>query len=223
MVNLGNDWDQILFGEFEKEYYLNLRTFLKDEYKSQRIHPDMNDIFNALKLTAFKDVKVVVLGQDPYHGVGQAHGLSFSVNKGIQIPPSLQNMYKELKSDLNIDTPRHGYLVDWAKSGVLLLNTVLTVREDQANSHKGKGWEQFTDRVIMELNKRMSPIVFMLWGNNAKTKEALITGNQHLILKTAHPSPLSAHNGFFGCKHFSKANEFLRESGMDEINWRIGL
>lgn len=220
MVSIGNDWDEILAGEFEKDYYLKLREFLIEEYRTKVVYPEMNNIFNAIKLTPYENVKVVIIGQDPYHGRGQAHGLCFSVNKGVETPPSLKNIYKELKSDLKIEPPTHGCLIDWAKEGVLLLNTVLTVREGEANSHKGKGWEELTDRIIIELNKREKPIVFILWGNNAKTKEALITSEKHLILKSAHPSPLSAHNGFWGCKHFSKANEFLRQFG-EEINWKL--
>lgn len=220
MVSIGNDWDEILAGEFEKDYYLKLREFLIEEYRSKIVYPDMKNIFNAIKLTPYENVKAVIIGQDPYHGRGQAHGLCFSVNKGVEIPPSLKNIYKELKSDLKIEPPTHGCLIDWAKEGVLLLNTVLTVREGEANSHKGKGWEVLTDRIIIELNKREKPIVFILWGNNAKTKEALITNEKHLILKSAHPSPLSAHNGFWGCKHFSKSNDFLRQFG-EEINWKL--
>lgn len=220
MVSIGNDWDEILAGEFEKDYYLKLREFLIEEYRSKIVYPDKKNIFNAIKLTPYENVKAVIIGQDPYHGRGQAHGLCFSVNKGVETPPSLKNIYKELNSDLKIEPPSHGCLIDWAKEGVLLLNTVLTVREGEANSHKGKGWEELTDRIIIELNKREKPIVFILWGNNAKTKEAIITNEKHLILKSAHPSPLSAHNGFWGCKHFSKANEFLRQFG-EEINWKL--
>jgi uracil-DNA glycosylase len=220
MVSIGNEWDEILAEEFKKEYYLKLREFLVEEYKSKIVYPNKKDIFNAIKFTPYENVKAVIIGQDPYHGKGQAHGLCFSVNKGVEIPPSLKNIYKELKSDLKIETPIHGCLIDWAKEGVLLLNTVLTVREGEANSHKGKGWEQVTDRIIIELNKREKPIVFILWGNNAKTKEPLITNEKHLILKAAHPSPLSAHNGFWGCKHFSKTNDFLRQFG-EEINWKL--
>ncbi len=221
MVNIGNKWDEVLAGEFEKEYYQKLRRFLIEEYRSRIIYPDMHDIFNALKATSYDDVKVVILGQDPYHEPGQAHGMSFSVRKGVRTPPSLVNIYKEIKDDLGYDIPGHGYLMQWAESGVLLLNTCLTVRAHQANSHKGKGWEQFTDRVIELLNEREKPIVFILWGANAKSKEKLITGRQHLILKGAHPSPLSAYNGFFGGKYFSQANEFLQECGEEPVNWKI--
>lgn len=220
MVNLGNDWDQILAGEFEKEYYLKLRDFLKQEYASYVIYPNMHDIFNALKTTPYNQVKVVILGQDPYHEPGQAHGLCFSVKPGVDKPPSLVNIFKELKSDLNIDPPSDGCLEDWAKNGVLLLNTVLTVRQGQANAHKGKGWEQFTDRVIMALNERDRPMVFILWGANAQAKEPMITNPNHLILKSAHPSPLSAHKGFWGGCYFSKANHFLSQFG-EPVDWAI--
>ena len=221
MVNIGNEWDELLRGEFEKEYYLKLRTFLAKEYKTRRIFPDMYDIFNALKYTSYSDVKAVILGQDPYHGEGQAHGLCFSVKKGIEPPPSLKNMYKELNSDIGMEIPNHGELIKWAKEGVLLLNTVLTVRSGEANSHKGMGWEIFTDRVIGLLNEREKPVVFILWGANARRKKELITNSQHKILETAHPSPLSAYNGFFGCRHFSKTNEILREMGVTPIDWTI--
>lgn len=221
MVNIGNEWDEILKGEFEKEYYLNLREFLKKEYFTYHIFPNMYDIFNALKYTSYSDVKAVIIGQDPYHGQGQAHGLCFSVQKGVAVPPSLQNIYKEIYSDLGIPPANHGYLKKWADNGVLMMNAVLTVREGQANSHKGKGWEIFTDRVIELLNEREKPIVFLLWGGNAKQKMRLITNPNHLILQAAHPSPLSAFNGFFGCRHFSKTNEFLVNHGMEPIDWRI--
>ncbi len=221
MVNLENSWDKVLEGEFDKEYYQKLRQFLIGEYKSRPVYPDMYSIFNALKYTAYEDVKAVILGQDPYHQPGQAHGLCFSVQKGVQIPPSLVNIYKELESDLGIKPPSHGYLESWAKNGVLLLNTVLTVRDSQANSHKGKGWEIFTDRVIELLNEREKPMVFILWGNNAKTKEKLITNPAHCIIKSAHPSPLSAHYGFWGGKYFSRTNDFLISTGQEPIDWRI--
>lgn len=220
MVNIGNDWDKILEGEFEKEYYQSLRKFLVQEYKTHVVYPSKYDIFNALKFTSYNDVKAVILGQDPYHEPNQAHGLCFSVKRGVKKPPSLVNILKELKSDLELEPPVNGCLEDWAKQGVLLLNTVLTVREGQANSHKGKGWEIFTDRVIELLNMREKPIVFILWGANAKTKATLITNKNHLVLMAAHPSPLSAHNGFWDCKHFSKANEFLNSFG-EKINWEI--
>lgn len=221
MVNIGNDWDRILDGEFEKEYYLKLREFLKKEYASGVIYPSMYDIFNSLKATPYDKVKVVILGQDPYHGPGQAHGMCFSVKKGVALPPSLKNIFKELANDMNCTVPSHGCLTEWAEQGVLLLNTVLTVREGQANSHKGKGWEIFTDTVIRHLDHREKPMVFMLWGGNAKAKASLIENPAHLVLTAAHPSPLSAHNGFFGCGHFSRANEFLLENGMEPIRWQI--
>ena len=221
MVNIGNHWDAILAGEFEKEYYQKLRQFLISEYRSRTIYPEMHDIFNALKYTDYDDVKVVILGQDPYHGPGQAHGMSFSVRPGIKQPPSLVNIFRELKDDLGIDPPDHGYLVKWAEQGVLLLNTCLTVREHQPNSHKGKGWETFTDKVISLLNEREKPMVFILWGGNAKSKESLITNPNHLILTGAHPSPLSAYNGFYGGKYFSKANEFLESCGQSAVDWDL--
>lgn len=220
MVTIGNDWDTILDGEFEKEYYCTLRNFLISEYQTQVVFPSMFDIFNALKYTAYQDVKAVILGQDPYHEPNQAHGLCFSVKRGVPKPPSLVNIFKELESDLGITPPDHGCLEGWAKQGVLLLNTVLTVRIGQANSHKGKGWEIFTDRVIELLNQREKPMAFLLWGANAKSKTALITNQNHLVLTAPHPSPLSAHNGFWGSKHFSKANEFLSQNGV-KIDWEI--
>lgn len=221
MVNIGNEWDKLLQDEFRKEYYLRLREFLKAEYSSRNVFPPMNDIFNALRYTSYSDVRAVILGQDPYHGMGQAHGLCFSVKKGVQPPPSLQNIFKELNADLGITPPNHGELTQWAKSGVLLLNTALTVREGQANSHRGQGWEILTDRVIELLNEREAPIVFLLWGGNARAKAKLITNRKHLVLQCAHPSPLSAYNGFFGCKHFSRCNDFLMSQGMSPIDWRI--
>lgn len=221
MVEFNNKWDDVLSGEFSKDYYINLRKFLIDEYENKKVYPDMNNIFNALKLTSFEDVKVVILGQDPYHGENQAHGLAFSVNKGIKIPPSLLNIYKELQNDLGCYIPNNGYLVSWAEQGVLLLNTVLTVREGEPNSHKNKGWEIFTDKVISKLNEREDPIIFILWGNNAKEKLKLITNKNHFILTAPHPSPLSASRGFFGCKHFSKVNEILRSLNKKEIDWQI--
>lgn len=221
MVFFENDWDEVMNGEFEKDYYKKLRAFLKAEYASRTIYPDMYDIFNAQKYTPYNQVKAVIIGQDPYHGAGQAHGLCFSVKKGIQPPPSLINIFKEINSDLGIEPPSHGELTDWAKQGVLLLNTALTVRETQPNSHKGMGWEIYTDTVIKKLNERQTPIVFILWGSNARSKSALITNPIHKILTAAHPSPLSAYNGFFGCRHFSKCNEFLISKGMDPIDWTI--
>lgn len=221
MMHIGNEWDALLADEIKKDYYLRLREFLKKEYTTRTIYPPMNDIFNALRHTSYSDVKAVILGQDPYHGAGQAHGLCFSVKKGTPPPPSLQNIFKELRDDLGVDPPNHGELTAWADSGVLLLNTVLTVREGAANSHKGMGWEQFTDRVIQLLNQREQPMVFLLWGGNARAKAGLITNPNHLVLQCAHPSPLSAYNGFFGCRHFSKTNEFLAQHGIQPINWQL--
>lgn len=219
MVNIGNSWDNILREDFEGEGYQALRRFLADEYAHHTIYPNMHDIFNALKHTAFEDVKVVIIGQDPYHGPNQAHGMCFSVLPCVDTPPSLVNIFKEIKSDLGIENT-NPYLMKWAEQGVLLLNTVLTVRAGQANSHKGKGWEQLTDSIIRHLNKSETPIVYLLWGANARSKKALITNPNHLILETVHPSPLSAYNGFFGCKHFSKCNEYLTKHGLKPINWQ---
>ena len=213
MVSLGNDWDTILAEEFCKDYYLQLRKFLKMEYSSRRIFPDMYDIFNALRYTAPQEVKVVILGQDPYHGMGQAHGLCFSVKRGVKPPPSLQNIFKEIQDELHIAPPSHGELTSWAKQGVLLLNTVLTVVESMPNSHKGRGWEKFTDRVISCVNSFDRPIVYLLWGANARSKKALITNPRHLVLESPHPSPLSACSGFFGNGHFIDANRFLQQNG----------
>lgn len=221
MVNIGKSWDDILKGEFEKPYYLKLREFLKREYSTRTIYPDMYDIFNALKLTPYESVKAVILGQDPYHGPGQAHGLCFSVKRGVPKPPSLVNIFQELEDELDIKQPDHGCLEDWAKNGVLLLNTVLTVRRGSPNSHRGKGWEIFTDRVIELLGQREEPMVFILWGGNAKAKERLITGRNHKIIKGAHPSPLSAHNGFWGGGYFSGTNEFLLSRGKEPVNWNV--
>lgn len=221
MVNIGNDWDNILADEWSKPYYIALRQFLKAEYSTQRIYPHMNDIFNALRYTSFEDTKVVIIGQDPYHGAGQAHGLCFSVQRGVEPPPSLKNIYKELNSDIGMEIPSHGELTAWARQGVLLLNTVLTVREASPNSHKDKGWEIFTDRVIAELDKKQTPVVFLLWGANARRKAEKISNPLHKKLITVHPSPLSAYNGFFGCGHFSKANQILTESGQTPIDWRL--
>ena len=219
MVNLGNDWDLVLAEEFKKEYYLKIRDFLKVEYRTRVIFPSMYDIFNALKYTSYKDTRVVILGQDPYHEVGQAHGLSFSVKKGIKIPPSLVNIYKELNSDIGMEIPNHGELTSWAKQGVLLLNATLTVREGQANSHQSIGWSIFTDEVIKKLNERNEPLVFILWGGNARSKKKYIKNPNHLVIESAHPSPLSAYNGFFGSRPFSRANEFLKSHGQSEIDW----
>ena len=219
MVNIGNDWDEILSGEFASHYYLALREFLKTEYATQRVYPGMYDIFNALKTTAYRDVKCVILGQDPYHGRGQAHGLCFSVRDGMEPPPSLKNIFQELKSDVGLPEPKSGDLTPWAKEGVLLLNTTLTVREGQPQSHRGHGWETLTDAIISALDRADHPIVFLLWGSNARSKKALIHNPNHLILEAPHPSPLSAYNGFFGCRHFSKTNAFLVAHGMTPINW----
>ncbi len=219
MVNIGNDWDSILADEWEKPYYKELRAFLKTEYSTHRIYPDMYDIFNSLKYTSFEDTKVVIIGQDPYHGEGQAHGLCFSVKEGVPHPPSLRNIFKELNSDVGKEIPKSGELTNWAKQGVLLLNAVLTVREGNANSHKDMGWEKFTDRVIAELNRKQTPVVFLLWGAYAQKKAEIITNPLHKKLLSVHPSPLSASRGFMGCKHFSKANALLKEAGLSEINW----
>ena len=223
MVKIDNDWDSILKNEFNSDYYLKLREFLKHEYFTYKIYPHMNDIFNALRYTPYNEVKAVILGQDPYHGAGQAHGLCFSVKKGVPKPPSLQNIFKEICADLGFDPAQysHGELTNWAENGVLLLNTSLTVREGMANSHQNMGWEILTDRIISILNEREKPLVFLLWGRNARLKAKLITNRRHLVLESAHPSPLSAHNGFFGNKHFSKTNEFLRENGVEGVDWRI--
>lgn len=216
-----NSWQTILTDEFEKEYYQKLRNFLKKEYTTQKIHPDMYHIYEALELTPYEKVKVVILGQDPYHGVNQAHGLSFSVQPGVKIPPSLNNIYKELQSDLGISPVKHGNLVSWAKQGVLLLNTVLTVREGQAYSHRGKGWEILTDKIIEKLNEREKPIVFILWGKPAQEKMKMIDKSRHISLTSAHPSPLSAHRGFLGSKPFSKTNDALMALGETPINWQL--
>ena len=218
---LKNDWKIYLESEFQKDYYVKLKKFLTDEYNSNVIYPNMYDLFNALHFTPFSKVKVVILGQDPYHGPNQAHGLSFSVNPGVKAPPSLLNMYKELKSDLDCYIPNNGYLKKWADQGVLLLNTVLTVRAAEANSHKNKGWEEFTTKIIQLLNEKETPIVFILWGNNAISKSSLITNSKHLIIQSVHPSPLSASRGFFGSKPFSKANNFLASTNQTPIDWQI--
>ncbi|MDB3085193.1 uracil-DNA glycosylase [Clostridioides difficile] len=221
MVNLENDWNELLKAEFEKDYYLNLRKFLIEEYKTRQIFPNMHNIYEALKHTSYKDTKVLILGQDPYHGDNQAHGLAFSVQPQVKTPPSLLNMYKELKEDLGCFIPNNGYLMPWADQGVLLLNTALTVRAHEANSHKNKGWEIFTDRVISILSEREDPVIFVLWGSNARKKVELIDTSKHYILEAPHPSPLSASKGFFGCKHFSKINEILEKLGKEPINWQI--
>ena len=219
MVKLGNSWDEILKDEFQKDYYLKLREFLKQEYSTRTVYPDMYNIFNALKKAAYEDVKVVILGQDPYHEPGQAQGLCFSVPDGFPLPPSLKNIYQELADDLRV-VRRSGCLEDWAEQGVLLLNAVRTGRRGQAGSHAGKGWEIFTDRVIELLNERQDPVIFLLWGGYARKKKALITNPRHYVLEAAHPSPLSAYNGWFGCRHFSRANDILRQLGKEPIDWK---
>ena len=221
MTKIGNDWDIMLQDEFDRPYFNRLENFLTEERARYEIYPPQEDVFNALRYSSFQDTKVVILGQDPYHEPGQAHGLCFSVNKGVTIPPSLVNIYKEIENDLGIKMPGHGYLADWAKQGVLLLNTVLTVRRGQANSHKGKGWEIFTDRVVEILNQRQKPMVFILWGANAKSKTELITNKEHMVITGAHPSPLSAWKGFFGGRYFSKANRYLEITGQEPVDWGI--
>lgn len=221
MVKLGNDWDEKLKDEFEKPYYLALRQFLIGEYKHQVIYPPKEKIFEALRATSYKDTKVVILGQDPYHGPGQAHGMSFSVNPGIPIPPSLLNIYKELESSLGCYIPDNGYLMHWAKQGVLLLNTVLTVRARTPQSHKDQGWEQFTDHIIKLLNEKEETVIFLLWGTPAKRKQSLITNKKHIVLTAVHPSPLSAYRGFLGCNHFKQVNTYLINEGRTPIDWQI--
>lgn len=221
MVHIGNDWDELLKEEFSKEYYLNLRKFLANEYKTHTVYPDMYDIFNAFKLTSYADTKVVIFGQDPYHEPNQAHGLAFSVKKGVKIPPSLLNMYKELNHELGCYIPNNGYLEKWARQGVMLLNNSLTVRQSSANSHRNIGWEEFTNAVARLYNERKKPIIFMLWGNNAKEKMKIITNPHHIIMTAAHPSPLSASRGFFDCGHFKTANKILERNGDMPIDWQI--
>lgn len=219
MVHIGNDWDAALAEEFQKEYYLKLREFLKAEYFGRTVYPPMTDIFNALKYTSLEDTRVVILGQDPYHGAGQAHGLCFSVKNGIPAPPSLKNIYKEIECDLGVKMPKTTELTGWARQGVLLLNTTLTVREGAPTSHKGHGWEILTDKIIATVGEKKAPVVFMLWGSHARAKRELISAKHHLVLECAHPSPLSAYNGFFGSRHFSRANEFLTANGLPPIDW----
>ena len=218
---IGNDWDIYLKEEYNKDYFKKLIDFVNKEYKEKTIYPPKNEIFNALRHTSYKDVKVVILGQDPYHGEHQAEGLSFSVKNGIRKPPSLQNIFKELNADLKIPLPKTSSLIPWADQGILLLNAVLTVEANKAASHKDKGWEIFTDKVIELLNKKKEPIVFILWGSFAKSKKKLITNKNHYIIESAHPSPLSAYNGFFGSKPFSKTNDFLISKGLKPIDWKI--
>jgi uracil-DNA glycosylase len=221
MTILKNDWAVLLESELQQPYYLKLRQFLIQEYRTGIVYPDMYDIFNALHYTSHSETKVVILGQDPYHGPGQAHGLSFSVKPGVTPPPSLQNIFKELQTDLGCSMPNNGHLVKWAQQGVLLLNAVLTVGQGAANSHRGLGWEAFTDQVITALNQREQPVVFILWGKNAQDKEELITSPHHHIIKSSHPSPFSATRGFFGSKPFSRANNFLHQCGSNPIDWQI--
>lgn len=221
MAMISNDWLPVLQEEFKKDYYKKLYSFVKSEYDTTTIYPPADDIFNALHLTPLEDVKVLILGQDPYINEHQAHGLCFSVQPGEDIPPSLKNIYEELRTDMNCKVPNNGYLEKWAKQGVLLLNTVLTVRAHQANSHQGKGWENFTDAIIRSVNAKDSPVVYMLWGRPAQNKMSMLNNPKHLVLTAPHPSPLSAYRGFFGCKHFSKANEFLVNNGISPIDWQI--
>ncbi|TQQ85698.1 uracil-DNA glycosylase [Peptacetobacter hominis] len=218
---LSGTWKEILSTEFEKEYFKKLNLFLEDEYNNYEVFPKRERIFEAFNLTPFEDIKVVIIGQDPYHGDGQAHGLAFSVMPGIKTPPSLKNIYKELNSEYGCYIPDNGYLVKWAKQGVLMLNTSLTVRAHEANSHSKKGWEKFTDAAIKAISERRESVVFVLWGNNAKKKVKLIDSDKHMIIEGVHPSPLSASRGFFGCNHFRMINEFLQEKGYSEIDWQI--
>jgi uracil-DNA glycosylase len=220
-ISLDSEWNTLLEDEFDKDYFKRLADFLEEEYENKTVYPEKKDIFNALHKTEYHKVKAVIIGQDPYHGPEQAHGMSFSVKPGVPIPPSLRNIYKELKADIGCEIPNHGYLVKWAEEGVLLLNTVLTVRRGEAHSHKCKGWEMFTDRIISLLNEREQPIVFILWGRPAQSKQSLIDDKKHLIITGVHPSPLSASRGFFGSNPFSKANQFLRALGENEIDWEL--
>lgn len=219
-INCEN-WSALFKEESEKDYFIKLNQFIDKEYDSKIVYPSREDLFRAFQATSYEEVKVVIIGQDPYHGKGQAHGMSFSVQKGVTIPPSLRNMYKELHADLGLAAPNHGYLMEWANEGVLLLNTVLTVRESEPNSHKGKGWEQFTDAVIRKLNDRSRPVIFLLWGKHAEQKETLITNSRHTVIKSPHPSPFSANRGFFGSRPFSKVNAVLKEMGEKEIDWQL--
>ena len=221
MSALINDWEKALSKEFKKPYYLKLYNTVRSEYSKTTVYPPSEEIFTAFNLTDINDVKVLILGQDPYHEPGQAHGLSFSVKPGVAIPPSLLNIYKELEDELSLYIPNNGYLEKWAKQGVLMLNTVLTVRAHNANSHKGIGWEEFTDAAIMALNELDKPIVYMLWGSNARSKARMLNNNKQLVLEAPHPSPLSSYRGFFGCNHFIKCNEFLKANGLSEIDWQI--
>ncbi len=220
---LHTDWTEILEKEFEKDYYKELESFLVSENKDFTIYPKKEDVFSALNYTSYNDTKVVIIGQDPYHGENQAHGLCFSVQPTVKIPPSLRNIYKELNQDLGYAIPDNGYLVNWAKQGVLMINTVLTVRAHNANSHRKKGWEVFTDEIIKSINNKKTPVVFILWGNNAQEKIKLITNENHHIIQSTHPSPLSAHRGFLGSKPFSKTNKFLEDNNLEPIDWNIAL
>lgn len=221
MFKIGDNWSKEIGQEFQKPYYNDLYKFVLSEYKNHRIYPPFDDIFNAFHLTDINDIKAVIIGQDPYHNVGQAHGLCFSVKEDVGIPPSLSNIYKELHSDLGCEIPNKGYLEKWAKQGVFMLNTLLTVRAHQANSHKGRGWEEFTDAVIGAVDKQDRPIVFILWGGHAREKKAMLSNPKHLILEAPHPSPLSAYRGFFGSRHFSKTNDYLIKHGIKPIDWQI--
>ena len=221
MLPIGNDWDEILSSEFESDYYKKLNEYIRTEYQTQSVYPPIHNVFNALKATPYHRVRVVILGQDPYHGPGQSHGLCFSVQSGVKVPPSLINIQKELHLEYGYPMPSHGNLSDWAKEGVLLLNTILTVRDGLPLSHKGIGWERLTDQIIKKLNERSEPMVFLLWGVSAQKKAELIDAAKHLVLKTTHPSPLSAYRGFLGCGHFRLANEFLKDHGLGEVNWQI--
>lgn len=218
---LGNDWDELLKNEMEKEYFQKLFDFIKEQYREKDIYPKMNEIFNAFRHTSYKNVKVVILGQDPYHGENEAEGLSFSVKVGIRKPPSLNNIFKELKDDLGYEYPKSGSLVKWADEGVLLLNSVLTVEKDKPASHRGRGWELFTDTVIKKINEKNTPVVFILWGNYARAKKDLITNPNHLVLESTHPSPYSASSGFFGSRPFSKTNNYLKSKGIKPIDWNL--
>lgn len=221
MININNDWQKIIESEIKKEYFNNLIKYLCKEYNNSTVYPPKNQIFKALALTPFKNIKIVILGQDPYYKPNQANGLSFSVNKGVKLPPSLKNIYKELENDLNISTPNHGDLTQWAKEGVLLLNSTLTVENSKPNSHKDIGWQKFTDYIIKSINEKNDPVVFMLWGGFAISKSYLVNENIHKVLTAPHPSPLSAYRGFFNCKHFSKANNFLKNKGISPVNWTL--
>ncbi len=216
-----NGWKDIIYKETSKDYFKKLKHFLVEQYATKKIYPLKRDIFKCFEYTDFNNVKVVILGQDPYHQIGQAHGLAFSVKKGVRIPPSLRNIYKEMENDVNTKIPNHGDLTSLAKQGVLLLNTIMSVEDSKPLSHKDKGWEIFTDKIIKVLSDDDTPKVFMLWGGNSRSKKSLIDSNKHLVLEASHPSPLSAYNGFFGCRHFSKANKFLKDHGRETINWQI--